>query len=211
MRPELMPLVRRLGLAQRGDRFENETVVAGVIGVGRQRCLARLEAMLWDPTWARVLLIGFAGALDPSLRVGDLVRPGTLLSTAGEPIVLGDGPALLTVDSPATTAAKKARLHRDSDAVAVDMESYHVARACRARDVAFGCLRAISDDAATDLPPALLDLVDDDGRPRPLAAISALTRRPTLLPAMARLQRASTRAADALARATQAELATVPR
>ena len=152
-----------------------------VIGGGDAWSLGkRLDAI--DPVFIEaVISFGLAGALDPSLKVGDLVAPVAVTTVSQERYptspeilegwakVLPVGSAfenrvLLGVDKPAMTRTEKIALRRRSaGAAAVDMES-HVAAAYAARyKKRFAALRVISDDAQRDLPPVAGRAMRPDG------------------------------------------------
>jgi adenosylhomocysteine nucleosidase len=126
-----------------------------------------------------VIVAGLAGALDPALRVGDLVLDTPVADLpAALPWRLG---AIHTADHLITMAADKAALFRQTGAIAVDMEQAAVRRALPNISQIIG-LRAISDPADMALDPAVVGMIDSVGRPRPLAVISTLARRPGLIP-----------------------------
>jgi adenosylhomocysteine nucleosidase len=126
-------------------------------GPGAGNALEALESASRAATIHAVVSTGFAGALDPKLRVGDVFLAETVLEFGTgveyavnlpecvEPAVRG---RLLTVDSVAQDAARKARL-RQTGAHAVDMEAAALARGAQARRLPFYCVRAVSDDART--------------------------------------------------------------
>jgi hypothetical protein len=83
-------------------------------------------------------------------------------------------------------------------ALAVDMESGHLARACHEAGVLFGALRVVSDDLATSLSPRLIDILKS-GRVSPMLLMSSLIRSPSLMGELWRLRGATKRAAQQLA------------
>ena len=120
----------------------------------------RLEDVLGeDDPPLLVVSAGYAGALRPDLRVGDLVLgenfsdPGLLRVArgllTGEPLHVG---GLTTQASVAETAAAKAALHATTGALAVDMETAWIAAACARAGVALLSLRVISDAAGQSFP-----------------------------------------------------------
>jgi adenosylhomocysteine nucleosidase len=126
-------------------------------GPGCPNALRALEAASRAATISAVVSAGFAGALAPELRVGDVFLAETVLEfgtgveysvnlpECAEPAVRG---RLLTIDSVAQDAGTKGRL-RQIGADAVDMEAAALARAAQARQLPFYCVRAVSDDART--------------------------------------------------------------
>lgn len=165
-----------------------------------------------------VLSIGFSGALAGQLEVGDLVLASELIGTdpAGneiEPAIYQPNQGLLraatealnatslrvvsgpTATTPGiiTTPANKQDLGRRTGAIAVDMESYWVARLASERGLPFLALRAISD-AQADLVPALHQVLDADGNPGVRRLVPHLIREPGSLVALLRLARNAGRA-----------------
>lgn len=158
-----------------------------------------------------LLSFGIAGGLAPDLSTGSLVI-GTAVTTGAATYPCDpDLSAKLASALPnavtgavwggdviVDTAAAKARLHRDSGAVIVDLESAAVARAAAEAGLPFGVLRAVADPAAHGLPPAALVGLDSEGRPAIGPVLRALARSPGQLPALIRLGRQSSAAMKAL-------------
>jgi len=144
----------------------------------------------------RILSIGFCGALDPALRIGDIVISGEVPTVLGASFVQGD---VISVDRVAFTAREKCDLRRATGAAVVEMESAAVAQKAREWDVPFGCVRVVSDIAGEDLPLDFNRYRDADGRfERSRIALAALGRPFTVLPRLVRLDRDCRRAAERL-------------
>lgn len=144
----------------------------------------------------RILSIGFCGALDPALRIGDIVVSGEVPKGLGAPFVRGD---VVSVDRVAFTAREKCDLRTATGAAVVEMESAAVAQKAREWDVPFGCVRVVSDVAGEDLPLDFNRYRDADGRfERTRIALAALGRPFTVLPKLVRLDRNCHRAAERL-------------
>jgi len=131
------------------------------------------------PSW--LLSAGFAGALDPSLEVGQLLAEESLSA----PALLARVPAdvrrarIATEDVPAANADEKRAVRERTGAAAVDMESREVAAACTAARVPLLILRVISDDAKTTLPLDFATTWDSESqRPRIPAIIRSLANQP---------------------------------
>jgi adenosylhomocysteine nucleosidase len=100
-----------------------------------------------------IVSMGFCGALDPALEIGD-VFVATAVDTAGRRFDVrlphSDGaPAtgvLASIDHVAQTAAEKARL-RSAGAGAVEMEAGGVAELAAAHSIPFYCVRSVTDTA----------------------------------------------------------------
>jgi hypothetical protein len=96
------------------------------------------------------------------------------------------------------TAEERRALHLHFGAVAVDMETAHVARLCREDGVPFVSLRAVSDEMDTPLSADLASALTGERVSLPRLAL-AVVRRPALVGELRRLARQTRVAADALA------------
>ena len=147
-----------------------------------------------------VVSFGIAGALDEDLAVGDLrvatrvvsgeqawrADPGMrsefrsrLAGTGGpefeETVFLGND-ELTGVDAEANRA-----LHRESGADVVDMESHLAAEFAQRNGLPFAAIRAISDPAHQQLPPAALVPLLPDGSGDWKAVFKSVIRQPRQL------------------------------
>ena len=130
-----------------------------------------------------IMSIGFCGALDPALRVGDIVSGGRILTT----------------DRVAVTAAEKRSLREQTGAVAVEMEAAAVEAKAREWGVAFRSVKVVSDAAADDLPLDFNQYRDREGRfSRGRIALAALARPLRAIPGLLRLDRDCRVAAEKL-------------
>jgi adenosylhomocysteine nucleosidase len=155
---------------------------------------------------------GFAGGLDPALRPGAVVIPVSILSEgkeyAAEPILADlfgglTGHRLVAGTVVAARAAIKRHLHVTTQAHAIDLESGSVARVAQDHGLPFAAVRAISDSAERDLPPAALVALDRRGSIDLLGVLASLLRQPAQLPALLSLASDAARARRALVRLTR--------
>jgi adenosylhomocysteine nucleosidase len=154
------------------------------------------RALNQRPNVDRILSIGFCGALDPTLRIGDIVVSGEVPKGLQASFVQGD---VVSVDRVAFTAREKCELRAATGAAVVEMESAAVAQKAREWNVPFGCVRVVSDVAGDDLPLDFNRYRDADGRfERTRIALAALGRPFTVLPRLVRLDRDCRRAAERL-------------
>lgn len=155
--------------------------------------LAEVDATRLDA----VVSFGIAGALDEELAVGDLrvatrvvsgerawpTDPGMRsefrrrLAGTGAPdfeetVFLGND-ELTGVEAEANRA-----LHRESGADVVDMESHLAAEFAERHGLPFAAIRAISDTAHQELPPAALVPLLPDGRGDWKAVLESVIRQP---------------------------------
>jgi hypothetical protein len=153
-----------------GDRSRD--VAVRVIGMRGVR-------MPQVPTEATVIVAGLGGALDPALRVGDLVLD-TPVTGLGNHLPWHIGPIHSSVEV-VSTPEQKAALFQTTRALAVDMEHVVVQRSLRSGVTVIG-LRAVSDPADMTVDPAVLQFVDEVGNPWARRIAVTLLRRPGLIP-----------------------------
>ena len=205
--PELAAVIQRLDMQwQAGVAFGtcgDHTIFATVCGVGRRRALAGLAALFKNERFDVVVNLGFAGALDPSLEVGQVLEFAHVMNEAGDRLALDGagepGATLLTVDRVIDSVGEKQALYEQHGAEAVDMETYHIAESLRRRRIPLRSIRAIFDDAATAPPAEAMRWLTPTGQPRALPATVWLMTHPTRLPLLRRLRKSTRVAANALA------------
>ncbi|HWE04513.1 MAG TPA: hypothetical protein VG326_19060 [Tepidisphaeraceae bacterium] len=149
-----------------------------------------------------IIMAGLAGALDPSLRVGDVVLDDCPADY--HPLTQFRAGKIVASPTVIATPAQKRALFEQTGALAVDMESAIARAAATEMNVPFVSIRAISDAADESLNPAILKMVDAFGKPRPMSLALTLLRRPTLIPGLIRLGKSSNFAARNLATAVYA-------
>jgi adenosylhomocysteine nucleosidase len=208
MEREVAPLIRnwKVRTMEHGGRryrlFENGETALVCGGIGAEAARRATEAVIREVQPVRVISVGFAGALDASLQVGHVFEPRTVINAAdGVRTEVGSGEGILV--SSATVAGKeqKSRFGKAYGANAVDMEAAAVAQGAQAREVEFGALKAISDDADFNFPPLdrLMDrFVADDGSFQSVRFACHVALRPRLWGATIALARNSAKASRAL-------------
>jgi adenosylhomocysteine nucleosidase len=204
MEREVAPLIRGWGMRtmeQGGKRyrlFENGDAAMVCGGIGAAAARRATEALIREVKPARVLSVGFAGALDGSLKVGDIVEPRTVINTAdGARTEVGSGQGILVSSADVAGKEQKTRLSNAYGAIAVDMEAAAVAQGAEARGIEFGALKAISDAADFSLPE-LNAFVAGDGSFRSVNFVCHVALRPWLWRNTITLARNSRRASHAL-------------
>jgi len=162
-------------------QLRGRRITVHVVGIGANHLPAETARV--------VLLAGYAGALAPDLRVGDMVIDDPRGRAAGLPCRYGP---IYCSEKILATALEKQQAFERTGALAVDMESQRVREWADRLGADYIGARAITDAADHPLDPRLLAAVDEFGRPRP----GVILRRPQMVPAMLRLA-AATRQADA--------------
>jgi adenosylhomocysteine nucleosidase len=142
--------------------------------------------------------VGFAGALDPGLKVGSIVQPRRVVNAGdGSSVNLNRGEGVLVSFGSVASPEQKASLRDSFGAQAVDMEAAAVARAAEVRRVEFAVVKVISDEVDFRFP-STERFVDSNGQflEGRFAWFAAL--RPWLWPQVVRLAGNSNRASHAL-------------
>jgi adenosylhomocysteine nucleosidase len=180
--------------------FERDelVVVCGGIGTEAARRAAEAVIALYNP--ASLQSVGFAGALDASLRVGDVFAPGIILDARdGSRIEVegGDEKTTLVTFMAIAGIDQKANLAQAYGAQAVDMEAAAVAAAARAHGIRFAATKVISDELSFEMPQ-MDRFIDAQGQFRTASFALYAAFRPWLWSRVARLASNSRKAAKAL-------------
>jgi hopanoid-associated phosphorylase len=202
-------IARRIGLiaaAGAGTRAGTEAAIAELVAAGVPGLVS----------------FGIAGGLAPALSPGTLLLPPAVRSVSGEgyfvdvewharlraaaragalSVVVG---GMLGADRIAATAEAKARVHSETGAIAVDLESHLVAAAARRARLPFVILRAIADPANRTLPKAALIPLAQGGEPRLLRVLGSLVREPWQISGLLELRRDARAALVALEQGARA-------
>jgi len=218
---ELRPLARALGLRKepwadhssvwRG-RVGGTEVTAGITGVGPARAIEVTRRLLGSFTLDVVVMIGVAGGLDPSLAIGDLVVPESVLDGATGRHYRPATPAGHTPAGVLHTSATM--VHDDTEfdrlraegVVALDMETAGVGAVCEAEHRPWYVFRAISDRVADGIvDESTLAMTRPDGGADLGAVTRLVLRRPSVLAQLVKLGRDTARATAAISDAAAAE------
>src|SRR5438477_1834683 len=156
---EISPMVRNWKASQqeysgRSFRFfEAGERVAVCGGIGPQAARQATEAVIPLHQPSMVVSVGFAGALDHSLRVGQIFEPRLVIDAGdGSRTDTGGGSGVLVSFSSVAGPEQKARLASSYQANAVDMEAASVARGAEAHGLRFAAVKVVSDDASFEMP-----------------------------------------------------------
>ena len=170
-------------------------------GMGASNAERMIRAALEKVHPRRVFTCGFAGALNPNLRIGDVVFATNVsppiaqrLQSAGAKQVV-----IVCVERILITAAEKCALRSQTQADVVEMESAIIERVCREAGVECVTLRAISDTAQEELPLDFNALMTHDQKLNPLKLALAILKAPQKIPRLLRLGKNSSIAAEKLA------------
>lgn len=201
---EVRPLIRHWQVTDRehdGGRFrffetKDVVVVCGGIGAAAARRAGEAVLALFCPE--TVISVGFAGALESSLKVGDVLRPRKVINAAdGSSVLRSDGNGVLVSFGSVASPEQKQNLGKSFGAQAVDMEAASVARAAEARRVDFLAVKVISDEVGFEFP-STERFIDVSGRFSELRFAVFAILRPWLWFRVIQLARNSTVASHAL-------------
>jgi adenosylhomocysteine nucleosidase len=133
-----------------------------------------------------ILSSGIAGAVDRTLKAGDVVIDGDFVEVLRKILPGARVGRVIGSDAIVPTVAAKQALFQKTGALAVDMESHIAARVAARHGLPFAALRVISDTATEALPPAALIGMQPDGEMALGAVLASLVRNPAQLPALIR-------------------------
>jgi adenosylhomocysteine nucleosidase len=178
--------------------FENERAVLVCAGVGPEAARRATEAIIRLYAPVMVQSVGFAGALDSTLKVGTVMTPICVIDAKdGSRVEAGVGHWVVVTVDRAVNVEQKTKLAKAYWAHAVDMEAAAVARGAQAHDITFVGLKAISDEADFEMPP-IDRFIAGDGTFRTGAFTAFVALRPWLWRRVIQLARNSAKAANAL-------------
>jgi adenosylhomocysteine nucleosidase len=194
----------------RGGLYDGIRVVVAESGTGRARARRAAQALVdaHCPNW--VLSCGFAGSIQPEVKVGQIVVADRLLAADRPPVQIDlkmpadparglHVGAILTTDQIVRTVKEKQSLAEQTGALCVDMESHAVAEFCRDQGLRCLAIRVMTDDLSRDLPPEVMSVFGSTGAVRMGAVVGALWKRPSSYQDLLQLREVATQAAEKLA------------
>lgn len=213
--PTTLGIVTALEMERRWIGRADDTALIEVGGMGRARAEAATTRLL-DGGASALVSWGIAGGLDPDLEPGTVVVPEFIVDSEEgrryvdtrwrdrllariENLVPISVEPMFHADVVVSSPAGKRDLHRRWGAVAVDMESAGIARVAYDVGVPWLIVRTVGDVADQELPKAVTELGDENGRLR-VAAVAGLVVRPRLWPTLIALGRAKAAAGRSMRR-----------
>jgi adenosylhomocysteine nucleosidase len=176
-------------------RYKDAMVVCSGPGYENAALAAQQAIEAYSPKM--VISVGFAGALVPEMKVGDIFIPRHIISESnGSDFTAPRGQGVLVTAETVAGEEHKRALFTRFQAQAVDMEAAAVAAVAAAQHCEFFALKVISDTLNSGV-----DFVTAFVRPegfRVGAFLAHVSVRPWLWPEVRALQRNSARAADNL-------------
>ena len=174
--------------------------VRTICGGGISAALAyKIEAAIAEKRPLGIVSTGIAGALDPTLKVGDCVVVREVVAEGERYASHPEWTQSLTRALPhahhadlygseviVMGAADKMTLHGATGARAVDMESHVTARIAAAHGIPFAAIRVVSDTTREDLAPAFFVCMKPDGGVDYPAITRSILKNPAQLPSLIR-------------------------
>ena len=220
-KPDVSILITGIG-RKNAEKSLREFLAGGSVPTSRSQdapsSQARLARTLAPPDY--VLTCGFAGGLNPDLKIGDVVFKIFLRSSRGDEAQIKTGnqsepphvgcydklvaggakPAkFFCADRIATTVAEKGKLRSETGADAVEMESEAIHAVCRERGIPCATVRVISDTANEDLPLDFNQLAKPDQNLDYGKLALAILKSPGKIGALLKLRKQTRFAAEQLA------------
>jgi adenosylhomocysteine nucleosidase len=220
MKIELRAVVKAFGLhpaqlngvAVHTGSVGNAEVVATPTGIGTALAISATNRLLGLGEFDRVIVVGVAGGVGPTVTIGDVVIPEVVVdgNTGSEyrpaPI---DGPAprgsIQTSDDFIVDPERLAQLIAKG-VIAVDMETGSVAAVCAEQGVPWSTVRSISD-RAEDGDDEMIAMANPDGSPNGRAIVRYFARHPGRIPYMLKVGRGGMTAANNAAKTAAAACA----
>jgi hopanoid-associated phosphorylase len=187
------------GLAAEARIAAAPQVVTVSGGGDRTALAAQIETAIAAGAGA-VISFGIAGGLAPGLESGSCLVARAVLTPDGAryetdrrwaqrlSALVGSAPIvdLVGVDTPVAGCRDKRRLHVDTGAVAVDMESHIAAEIAARHGIPFAAFRVVADTAEHSLPHAAVVGMRRDGSIAIAAVLGSLLRNPLQLAGLLR-------------------------
>lgn len=169
----------RPAVIMRGEYLGKEIVIAHT-GAGCDKMQRTAEFCIKEYKPELLINVGYCGALSPNLSLGDIVIADSVIhETKGNSIATNSNTekianicannqlkfhkgVILSVDKVVETPHEKAYLGTKFSAIAVDMESFGLARAAENSKTAFAVIRSVLDPMDMHLP-SFENMVSDDG------------------------------------------------
>ena len=176
---------------------EGVLVTCGGIGAAAARGAAEVLHSHAKGEISGFVSAGYAGALTPDLKVGDVVQPGHVVTPEGPTHAAHGTGGILVSAVGVASAERKRELAVQHSARAVDMEAHAVADYAVLHHIPCVVIKVISDEHDADLPP-VGDFIDAMGRFRTSSFAAHLAIRPWLWRKVIRLGRDTSVASRAL-------------
>lgn len=212
---EVRPLIRNWRAVEHeygGKRFwfyeSDGDAVLVCAGIGEQAARRASEAIIAIYAPRLLQSVGFAGALESRLAVGDLFIPARVIDGRdGSSASLEGGTGVLLSFGSVADSMQKAKLAQAYGVQAIDMEAAAVGKSAESHSLGFCVVKVISDEHDFELP--VTDrFVTDDGQFQIGRFLVFVALRPWLWPKVFGLARRTSKAAGVLCQELKRQLST---
>jgi adenosylhomocysteine nucleosidase len=171
-----------------------------ITGMGRTNAARGIREAIAKVKPDRVITAGFAGGLNPKLKVGDVLYDEDFDAGLGNQLEdLGAVSAKFYCHKRvAITAEEKFALWQETSADAVEMESSVIRTICKEFRIPSATVRVISDDAHQDLPLDFNALMTSEDKINYPKLIWTVLSRPSRIPKLMEFQRQTIAASQKL-------------
>jgi adenosylhomocysteine nucleosidase len=174
-------------------------------GIGKANAEKAAREYLKDHSPGLLLTCGFAGGLDPLLKIGDVVfesadgKGGKDDVAHAKLTAAGAKPAkIFCADKIACTVGEKKELREKTGAEVAEMESGAIQAVCRERGIPCVTVRVISDTANEDLPLDFNEFLTPDKKLDMSKLMMSVAMKPWKMGALMELQKKTKLAAERL-------------
>ncbi|HTX21064.1 MAG TPA: hypothetical protein VMD27_04255 [Candidatus Aquilonibacter sp.] len=171
-----------------------------VTGIGRVNAEKSVREFLSKNSPDVVFTCGFAGGLNPDLKLGEVIFEASDESLRTKFFFAGAKSAkFFCANRIATTAVEKKKLREQTGADVVEMESAAIHGVCTEKSIPCVTIRVVSDTANEDLPLDFNALAKADKNLDFGKLFLAIAKSPGKIPALMKLQKQTQFAAEKLA------------
>ena len=181
--------------------YISKDIIVIYSGVGRDNAKKSAKILIEKGVTA-LISWGCAGALGLELRPGDLLFPEKVLTASGQTLKITENwlahikknlpivhRSVVLVESltPIVTSEGKKRLHQQTQAIAVDMESAAIIETAQEFAIKSLVIRTIVDPVSLNLPPAVNHALNTEGEVILSKLLTHLLIHPQQLPSLIKL------------------------
>ena len=164
-----------------------------VSGIGSENAASAAQQLINHGVTALVSW-GTAGGLSEDLQSGDLFLPKSVqlenqqfqtdynwrqgLIDQISPVLKAHDGLLLQSNEVISSSDQKSELHKETSAIAVDMESGSIARIADQNNLPFLIIRSIVDPSDETIPLSAINSIDEFGQTKPAALTASLIKNP---------------------------------
>ena len=154
---------KEFGLFFSTTNFNHQLLLVACLGMGEKAVKKNLTFLLEHYSFPEAILAGYAGALDPKLKIADVIL------SSSQPFILPNliYGKIISINEVAATIEIKQKLFQQTGASICDMEYETVSSLCSQYQILLHSLRGVSDVAHENLPVTALNRAYNLKKQRP--------------------------------------------